>query len=103
ASHFPERGRAGPGRAGQPLPRPGAAGFGANRPATDRADQSRTIRNRSAPRRWRTARGINMKRSTKLWMLTAVIMMCGTAFAQTEVSSGFYRLDFVTKELDDTK
>lgn len=44
-----------------------------------------------------------MKTSTKLWMLAGVLMMAGTSHAQTETSTGFYRLDFVTKELDDTK
>lgn len=43
--------------------------------------------------------------TTKFWIVTSVLLMAGTAFAQTEKESftGFYRLDFATKELDDNK
>ena len=46
-----------------------------------------------------------MRTTTKLWILTGVLTMVGTSFAQTEKESatGFYHLDFVTKELDDNK
>lgn len=47
-----------------------------------------------------------MRRTTKLYLLAGVLLaMAGTAWAQAEreINTGFYRLDFVTKELDDTK
>lgn len=46
-----------------------------------------------------------MRTTTKLWILTGVLLLARTSFAQTERESpnGFYRLDFVTKELDDNK
>lgn len=46
-----------------------------------------------------------MRTTTKLWILTGVLMLAHTSFAQTERESpnGFYHLDFVTKELDDNK
>jgi hypothetical protein len=46
-----------------------------------------------------------MRTTTKLWILTGVLLLARTSFAQAERESpnGFYRLDFVTKELDDTK
>jgi len=46
-----------------------------------------------------------MRTTTKLWILTGVLLLARTSFAQTDRESpnGFYRLDFVTKELDDNK
>lgn len=46
-----------------------------------------------------------MRTTTKLWILTGVLLMARTSFAQPERESvtGFYRLDFVTKEVDDNK
>jgi hypothetical protein len=46
-----------------------------------------------------------MKTTTKIWILTGVLLLGRTCFAQAERESpnGFYRLDFVTKELDDAK
>jgi hypothetical protein len=46
-----------------------------------------------------------MKTTTKMWILTGVLLLGRTCFAQAERESpnGFYRLDFVTKELDDAK
>ena len=46
-----------------------------------------------------------MRTTTKLWILTGVLLLAHTSFAQTERESpnGFFHLDFVTKELDDNK
>ena len=46
-----------------------------------------------------------MRTTWKLWILAGVLLLAGTAFAQAEKESAtaFYRLDFVTKELDDAK
>ena len=46
-----------------------------------------------------------MQLTKKLWILAAVLTMAGTAFAQAEKESatGFYHLEFVTKELDENK
>ena len=46
-----------------------------------------------------------MQLTKKLWILTAILMMAGTAFAQAEKESAtaFYHLEFVTKELDENK
>src|ERR1700750_562575 len=46
-----------------------------------------------------------MQTTTKMWILTGVLLLARTSFAQAERESpnGFYRLDFVTNELDDTK
>jgi hypothetical protein len=46
-----------------------------------------------------------MQTKTKLWILTGVLLLARTSFAQAEKesSNGFYHLDFVAKELDDNK
>jgi hypothetical protein len=46
-----------------------------------------------------------MRITTKMWILTGVLLLARMGFAQTERESpnGFYRLEFVTKELDETK
>ena len=46
-----------------------------------------------------------MRTSTKMWIATGLLLLARTTYAQAEKESpsGFYRLDFVTKELDETK
>jgi hypothetical protein len=46
-----------------------------------------------------------MRTSTKMWIATGLLLLVRTSYAQAEKESpsGFYRLDFVTKELDEAK
>ncbi len=46
-----------------------------------------------------------MRMSTKMWIATGLLLLAQTTYAQAEKEgpSGYFRLDFVTKELDETK
>src|SRR5579872_4214135 len=44
-----------------------------------------------------------MRTCTKLGILTGVLWMAGTSYAQSEKAAAFYHLDIVTREMEENK